>query len=152
MKCIKITLQGNSTETTTMESLLSSKSNLSLCPQMFSLKIKSSQTSKQLFSRITKIRKREYQVNMILARYPHLRNNQRLQILPKRIKNIAKWIKQVMFKTKKLCKRFNKLLINKSKRINNSTIAIIKDKLKKNNLVELSLRRHIVSMIRLQER
>lgn len=58
-----------------------------------------------------------------------------------------------MVKLKKWSKCFNNLLMNKSKRINNIlAIITIKDKLKKNNLVELSLRKLIVSIIRLLER
>jgi hypothetical protein len=72
--------------------------------------------------------------------------------LLKMIKDIAKSIKQVRFKSRKLCKRYNKLLTSKSKRISSNIITIIKDKLRMNNLVELTLRRHIVSMIRLPER
>lgn len=152
MNCIKIILLDNSTETTTMGSLLSSRSNRSLCLQVFSQRIKSSQTRQQYFSRIIKNRRRESQASMILVNNHHRRNNQRLQILLKMIRDIAKSIKQVRFKSRKLCQRYNKLLTSKSKRISSNIITIIKDKLRMNNLVELTLRRHIVSMIRLRER
>lgn len=147
MNCIKIILLDYSTVTIT-ESHHSSRSNLNLYQQMFSRRIRSLQIS-------NKSRKKECRVNMIHVRYPHLRNNQKSwkMMLLKRIKNILKQNNLLMVKLKKWSKCFNNLLMSKSKRINNIlAIITIKDKLKKNNLVELSLRRLIVSIIRLRER